>query len=393
MSPWSPQDCGGTTQINEASKVIPLPCVQPLFLDVPTASDITDSIKPKSPHVFRAFRLHRVVYIGESTPRTQVAFPHLCGETQSHLINFQKQLLIPELWEQPLLSVTLAVADDEHWNIVNDPIYPACLTDFWRRHESSQAPQADESTGGECPTHAKTPPPATSSIPLPTPTLSDHVVMELVQEMLDQVYALCLETLHEMGFIWEVDRALAKSLMSEFIRLQLVFRDDLNTSLRSMHADLEVTIDELIRDLDIAVQNSMDLPSENPSVKVALHRFKELVKLKLTLPLAQVDAACEDMERFFQHCHDELRSQQSTRSLVESLSERVGAHQSRVHQIVYGKPLKHIEVILWIIMGMAADQPVESNFFPGILEGLLGRLYIASFGEMNPPTLSREGAA
>ena len=86
-------------QINEASKVIHLPCVQPLFLDVPTASDIMDSIKPKSPHVFRAFRLHRVIYIEEGTPRTQVAVPHLCGKTQSHLLNFQKQLLIPELWE------------------------------------------------------------------------------------------------------------------------------------------------------------------------------------------------------------------------------------------------------------------------------------------------------
>ena len=32
--------------INEASKVIPLPYVQPLFLDVPTTSDITDSKKP-----------------------------------------------------------------------------------------------------------------------------------------------------------------------------------------------------------------------------------------------------------------------------------------------------------------------------------------------------------
>ena len=30
-------------QINKASKVIPLPYVQPLFLDVPTASDVTDS--------------------------------------------------------------------------------------------------------------------------------------------------------------------------------------------------------------------------------------------------------------------------------------------------------------------------------------------------------------
>ena len=46
-----------------------------------------------------------------------------------------------------------------------------------------------------------------------------------------------------------------------------------------------------------------------------------------------------------------------------------------------------------VFIGIAGDQPVESNFFPGILEGLLGRLGIAAPGEKNPPTSSKEGAA
>ena len=385
-------------QINEASKVIPLPYVQPLFLDVPTTSDITDPNKPKSPHAFRAFRLHRVIYMEGSTLTTQVAFPHLRGKTKSHLLNFQKQLLIPELHEHPLLSVTLAAADSEHWNITNDPISPACLAKFRKRYESSQASQANKSVQksgmrGGSPTRAMTPPSATSSKPLPTPALGDHEVMELVCDTLDQVYALHLETLQEMGFIREVDRALAKSIMSEFIRLQLIVGDDLNTSLRAMHADLEATTDELIRDLDIAAQNSTDLPSKNPAVRVALHRFKELIKLKLALPLAQVDAAHEDMDRFLQHRLEELCSQADMRNLIESLSQRVAVHQNRVHQIMYSEPLKPVEVTLWVLMGMAADQPVESNFFSGILEGLLGRLSIAAPGEGNLPTSSKEGAA
>ena len=88
-------------QINEASKVIPLPYVQPLFLDVPTASDIMDSNKPQSPQAFRAFRLHRVIYTEGSTLTIQVAYPQLGGKTKSHLLNFQKQQLIPELHELP----------------------------------------------------------------------------------------------------------------------------------------------------------------------------------------------------------------------------------------------------------------------------------------------------
>ena len=276
--------------INEASKVIPLPYVQPLFLDVPTVSDVTDSNKPQSPQAFRAFRLHRVIYAEGSTLTTQG------GKTKSHLLNFQKQLLIPELHEHSMVSAALADADDGHWNITNDPICPACLEGFRRRHESSQASQANKSakrsgTGGGSPTHAMTPPSATGSQPPPTPTLGAHEVRGLVHDTLDQVYALCLETLQEMGFIWEVDRALAKSIMAEFLRLQLIVGDDLNTSLHAMHADLEATMAELVRDLDIAGQNSTALPSENPAVRVALHRFTDLVRLKLALPLAQVDVA------------------------------------------------------------------------------------------------------
>ena len=41
---------------------------------------------------------------------------------------------------------------------------------------------------------------------------------------------------------------------------------------------------------------------------------------------------------------------------------------------------------------MAAGRPLESNFFPGLLEGLLGSLGIAAPGQGNPPLSSREGA-
>ena len=234
-----------------------------------------------------------------------------------------------------MVSAALADADDEHWNVTNDPIYPACLEGFRRRHESSRVSQADGSgntsgTRGGGPTPAVTPPPAASANPSLPPALSNHEISELVPDTLDQVYALCLETLQEMGFIREVDRALSKSLMSEFIRLQLIVGDDLNTSLQAMHADLEATSDELMRDMDITHQNSTDLPSEDPAMRMALHRFKEIVKLMLALPLAQVDAVREDMERFLQHCLAELHSQSDMRNLIDSLSQRMAAHQSRV---------------------------------------------------------------
>ena len=222
--------------INEASKVIPLPYMQPLFLDVPTMSDIMDSKKPRSPWAFRAFRLHRVIYTEGSTPITQVAYPRLGGKTKSHLFNVQKQQLIPELCEHSMVSAALAEADDGHWNVTNDPIYATCLEGFRRRHESSQASQASKSAkrsgmGGGSSTRVMTPPSATSSQTLITPTLGAPEIRGIICDTLDQMYALCLETLQEMGFIQEVDRALAKSIMVEFLGIQLIVGDDLNTSL------------------------------------------------------------------------------------------------------------------------------------------------------------------
>ena len=43
------------------------------------------------------------------------------------------------------------------------------------------------------------------------------------------------------------------------------------------------------------------------------------------------------------------------------------------------------------MVGLAADRPLKSNFFPGLLEGLLGSLNIVVPGEGNPPISSLEG--
>ena len=324
-----------------------------------------------------------VIYAEGGTVRTQVAYPHLGGETKSHLLNFQKQQLIPELRVHSMISAALVEADAGHWNVTNDPVYPACLEVFRRRHESSQDPQANKSakgsgTGGGSPTGVMTPLSTTSSQPLLTPSLGSHDIREIIRETLDQVYALRLEALQEMGFIQEVDRALAKSLMVEFIRLQLIVGDRLNTSLWAMHADLKATAADLVRVMGIVAQNSTALPSENPAIGVALHRFTGLVKLKLALPLAQIDAAREDMERFLHHHLEEVCSQTDMKNLIDNLSHRVAAQQSRACQIMLGKSMENAEVLHWVILGVAMDQPVESNFFTGIFEGLLGRLSIAA---------------
>ena len=60
--------------------------------------------------------------------------------------------------------------------------------------------------------------------------------------------------------------------------------------------------------------------------------------------------------------------------------------------LLCSEPLRHPEVSPLVMVGLAAERPIESNFFPGLLEGLLGSLGIAATGESNPPSSSREGA-
>ena len=207
-----------------------------------------------------------------------MALPRLQGKTGSHWAPTQKQVLTPELKKVHQLTVALSAADTNHWNIVNDPIFPSCLDEFKVRHEASQASGAAKltrrpSSHGESST-------LTHELPFPvwpqppsTSMLEWWEVDEKVAEVLDQVHNLHLKTVQEMGFIQAIDQALAKSLMVEFLRLKLISGDNLSTTLQTWRADMEATTEEFLRDLDSATQTSTALPSKNAAVEVALHKY------------------------------------------------------------------------------------------------------------------------
>ena len=306
-------------------------------------------------------------------------------------------MLPPELEEAPQITVPLSTANPHHWNIMNDPIFPNCLDAFKARHEASLASGAATSIGGASSRGESSTP--TQEFPLmawpqppPTPTLEWQEVEARVAKVMDQVHDLHLQTVQEMGFIREIDQAFAKSLMVEFFRLRAITGDDLSEILLTWQADMEAATDKLLRDLDAATQTSTTLPSKNAAVGVALCQFREATRLRMAFPLTRLDEAREEMGKFMQSHLEELRSQQETRNLIGELSSRIMDHQGRVRQLLRSEPLRHPEVVPLVLVGMAADRPLESNFFPGLLEGLLGSLSIASPGESNPPSSSREGA-
>ena len=184
--------------ITEASQVIPHPTVRPLFLDVKHPSFITDSNAPRPPQVFK---FHKVHLVKEDTRTTQVAIPCLEGENTHHMITYQKSQIIPEFHMSDMIEAPLAVADEKHWNILKDPMFPACLAGFKARHETSKGTtsQVGPSTRGM--TLTTTLSSATGSSSQSAPTSDVSKVREQVHKILAQIFALKVETVQEMGFV------------------------------------------------------------------------------------------------------------------------------------------------------------------------------------------------
>ena len=308
----------------------------------------------------------------------------------------QEQVLPPELEETPQVTAALAAADPNHWNIRNDPIYPGCLEWFKARREASMASKAATSaeaagSQGENFTPTQELPPMTWLIQPTTLPLTIQDIDVRVTEVMDQVHNLNLQWIQEMGFIWEIDHALSKSLMVEFLRLKVLMAEDLGVALWAWQVGMEATTDNLLKDLDAAAQVSNTLPTQNAAMGTALRQFQAAVQLRMALPLAWLDEARKRMEGFIQSHLREMLSQQETKNIVE-LSSWITDHRGKIHQLLRSEPLRHPKVALLVLVGLAAERPLESNFFPGLLEGLLGNLNIAAAGGSNSPSSSCEGA-
>ena len=128
-------------------------------------------------------------------------------------------------------------------------------------------------------------------------------------------------------------------------------------------------------------------------MKTTLERFQRATSLKVNLPLMELETAREDMEEFLQSCLREISSQTESWELIEELSWKLSAHASRVRELVQVPRLGKLEVSQRVIVGLAMDQPLEANFFPGILEGLAGSLCLMPPGVTDPPTSSRAGVS
>ena len=212
----------------------------------------------------------------------------------------------------------------------------------------------------------------------------------MARSILNQAHALQLQSMGDLGRIRDLDRTLAGTLMAEFSRVQLIVQEDVGKSLVALRSDLLASCSAFITD----VARVMDVPPADPRsalLEASLERFRRQASLKFDLPLAEMDAAAVDITAFMNARLQELSSRSELPDLIEEAARLMGRHNNRVWELVRNPDLGLSDVYSQVLVGLLAQQPIEADLFPGILEGLAENLGLSPAGTVNPPRSRQEG--
>ena len=199
-----------------------------------------------------------------------------------------------------------------------------------------------------------------------------------------------LQILHDMGGMRELEQAGVCTLMAEFTRLQSILGEDLTRSLSALCSELETSSEALSSDL-LSVLNLHSGDPAFPWVKELIQKHHQSISMKVNLPLMELETAREDLGRFLQgHLH-ELSSNLKAQEMVEEISQTLSSYAHRVCEVILVLGIKQPAVFNRVMLALAMDQPLEAILFPGILDGLSGRLGLMPPSVVDPPTSAREG--
>ena len=165
-----------------------------------------------------------------------------------------------------------------------------------------------------------------------SPTETTHQgerALETRLGILERIHTLHLQALHDIGGMRELEQAAVRTLMAEFVRLQLILAEDLTKSLSALHSELETSSEALSSDLF----SVLNLHPGDPAflwVKEHIQKHHQSISMKVNLPLIELEAAREDLGRFLQgHLHD-LGSDPRSQNVVEELSRTLSSYGHRV---------------------------------------------------------------
>ena len=387
--------------ILETSEVMPDALPHPIFLDVIDREAVEETGEPLAPHWFWGFRLHTVWSQppGEE-PIHQIAFPCLQGDTTAPMLEHEPEKFPPSMRQGPKVAIPLRPPSSRHWNIDSDLIFSIAVDTHRQRHEAKRTGQnqEQESVGAE-ESPRETPAPEGASLATagssqatsPTETTrQEEQDLEVALSAVRHIHAIRLKTIHDMGCMREVEQVAVSTLMVEFARLQAILGEDLTQSLSALRLELEASSEALSAD----ILNILNLRPGNPGfswVRELLQKHHQLVSMKVNLPLIELEAAKEDLDRFLQECLCELGSSTQAQEVLEEIARRLMNYNRRVRETILATPgMERPGVFNRIMLTLAVEQPMEVVLLPGILDGLFMRLGMPAPGVVNPPTSAIE---
>ena len=161
--------------------------------------------------------------------------------------------------------------------------------------------------------------------------------MEIARGAIRRLHAVRLQTMHDMGCVREVEQAAVSTLMVEFARLQAILGEDHTQSLSALRSELEASSKALSADM----LNILNLCPGDPGfsrVKELLQKHHQLVSLKVNLPLIELEAAKEDLNRFLQERLRELGSGPQAQEALGEIGRRLLGYNCRVTEIINDTP-------------------------------------------------------
>ena len=155
--------------------------------------------------------------------------------------------------------INLGPPSSDHWNIDSDLVLPLAIDTYKQRCEAKgaeQDPEAEsaeaEGSPKEAPAPGKAPQVVASGSEATSKTETTHQgerALETSLGILEHIHALCLQILHDMGGMRELEQAAVRTLMAEFARLQLILGENLTKSLSALRSELEASSEVLSSDL------------------------------------------------------------------------------------------------------------------------------------------------
>ena len=368
---------------SEVSGFLPVAEGHPVLLDASTTEVLGDIETSVSPVWLRGFQLHKVlVPLTEGSKARNIVSPRFQGGSSSALILYDEETVSPGLGPQPPMEISLCAPSPEHWTIVLDTVFPSTIEEYRRLREQAAAkpteaealPSSDSRNGAG----------GAQAVP------SREQALQIARSILDEAHALQLRSMADLGRIRELDRTLARTLMAEFSRVQLIVVEDLRKSLVALRSDFLDSCSAFITD----VARIMGVTPADPRsdlLRASLEVFQRQTSLRFDLPLAEMEAAEGDITTFMNARLKELSSQTELPELIDEAARLMGQHCNLVWQLVQHPKLGLGDVSFRVLTGLLARQPIEADLFPGIIEGLAGNLGLSPVGTVNPPHCRQEG--